>query len=293
MTYTTSLGDELTLAFFRKYPIEGARLLESLSPEATATLLEPLPLHFMARTFQHLHPHSRLAIFKFMDEEGVLEILTNMTPSSTFTTLHLADRTLRAGLLAKMNLRQNASVLKAFSYPEGSAGRFADPHVLTLTGDRTISDAIQWIQTHQDESTDEIYVVDQHHMFQGCISIQKLLIADIDDLLKDVAPPSQQILSASWSMEGISKSPAWLTNHTLPVIDTNKLFLGVIRYSTLLSTQQSKQMVHPEATTPACESALSSSVQANGKILPHFMRSRTLPNNIAQKPDDPKVKPLA
>ncbi len=281
-------NDQFTVAFLTKYPTLGARVLEALTPETTAKLLASCPIECIAHTIQFLLPYRRLSIFQHMPEELVLNILAKMSPSTAFKTLHFADRTWRAGILAKMDLRQSASVVKAFSYKEGSVGRFADPHVLTFTGDRTVSDAIQWIQNQQNQVSHEIYVVDRHSMLLGSVSIQELLIADIDKRLKAITHPLEQILSSNWAIEDILISPLWLTNHTLPVIDTDKVFLGVISYSSLLSLQQSKQRVRPEPTKQSREPSLPRSPKSNGKTLPHFMTSTNSSYAFDQEQHHPK-----
>ncbi len=278
---------QLTMVFLTKHPLAGARVLESLSPEKTANVLTPIPAQVLAQTLQHLLPNRRFAILQYMPEELALDILTHMTPSSAFKTLQFANQTWRAGFLAKMDVRQSASILKAFSYIEGSAGRFANPDVLTLTGDRTVSDVIQWIQSQKDHTTHEVYVVDRHQKLLGCVSVQELLIADLDDSLKKIAKPAEQTLSSNWSLEEIFTSSLWLTKHTLPVVEADHIFLGVISYSSLLSIQLSKQRATLEITEQASALNPARTPNTNGKSLPHFITPTTSPYTFDQKQQHP------
>ena len=275
--------DQLIMAFLTKHPLAGARVLESLSAENTANLLTRIPAQVLAQTLQYLLPNRRFAILQCMPEEFALDIFTHMTPISAFKTLHFANQTWRAGFLAKMDVRQSASILKAFSYTEGSAGRFANPHVLTLTGDRTASDVIQWIQSQKDHTAHEVYVVDRHQKLLGSVSVQELLIVDPDDSLKKIANPAEQTLSSNWSLEEILTSSLWLTKHTLPVIDPDHMFLAVISYSSLLAMQRSKQRANLEITERANASNPAHTPISNGKSLPHFMTPTNSPYSVDQE----------
>ena len=263
--------DQLTIAFLQKFPRQCARLLESFTPQETATILSPLTPQVTAKVLEQSLPQTVLCIFQCLPENSIIEILSSMTPNSAVHILHFADRGWRAGLLGKMNFQKNALVLKAFSFEEGSVGRFVNPQVPILTGDRTVSDAIQWLQTQQSLMCDELYIVDHQQKLLGSIPIQELLIADIDDRLYTVADSTRPTLAASWSLEETYASHVWLHYHTLPVIDSNFLFLGTVSYSSLLAIQKVNPSTIPTSNNHSVESQPFPTPSNEVKTLPHFL----------------------
>ena len=277
--------DQLTIAFLQKFPRQSARLFESFAPQETATILSPLTPQITARVLEHSLPQTVLSIFQCLPENSIIEILSSMTPSAAVHILHFANRGWRAGLLGKMNFQKNALALKAFSFEEGSVGRFVNPQVPTLTGDRTVSDAIQWLQTQLSSKYDELYVIDRQHKLLGYIPIHDLLIADIDDRLNTVAVSTRPILAACWSVEETYASHVWLHYHTLPVIDSNNVFLGTLSYSSLLAIQHVTPSTIPTSNNYQVESQPFLTSSNVVKSLPHFIAPTVRPA--------PPIKPPA
>ena len=244
--------DFLAQTFLKKYPIDTARLLESMNAQEAAQFLTTVPTEAVARVLQHTLPQTSLSILTLLAEEKILEVFSYISATSAISILSHGEPSWQVGILGKLDTKTHASTLKAFSYPEQSAGRLADPGVLVFTADRTVSDAILWVQKHPAHETDDMFILNRQQQLVGKVTMRSLLITDPDIRIEKVMIQNLDTLSADLSLEEIRHSPYWHTSSTLPVIDSTQAFLGVIRHVTVLNSTPTeegprKQNSHPTA----------------------------------------------
>ena len=125
--------DLLAITFLQKYPIDSARLLESMNSREIVEFLVTLPSEIVARVLQHALPQTSLALLESMPEKTVVDIVSYMSTTSAISMLSQGEPSWQVGILGKLDTKLHAATLKAFSFPEQSAGRFADPRVLLFT----------------------------------------------------------------------------------------------------------------------------------------------------------------
>ena len=234
--------DFLAMTFIKKYPIDTARLFESMNAQEASQFLTTLPSEPVASVLQHTLPQTSLRILELLPEKKIIEIFSYISATSAVSILSHGEPSWQVGILGKLDTKTHASTLKAFSYPEQSAGRLADPSVLVFTADRTVSDAILWVQKQPDHETDDMFILNRQQHLVGKVPMRSLLITDPDIRIEKVMIPNLDSLSADLSLEEIRHSPYWQTSSTLPVIDSTQAFLGVIRYHTVLATAKTEDV---------------------------------------------------
>ena len=245
--------DFLALTFLKKYPIDTSRLLESMNAQEAAQFLTTLPSEPVARVLQHTLPQTSQSILELLPEKKIIEIFSYISATSAVSILSHGEPSWQVGILGKLDTKAHASTLKAFSYPEQSAGRLADPNVLVFTADRTVSDAILWVQKQPEHKTDDMFILNRQHRLVGKVPMRTLLITDPDTRVEKVMIQNLDGLSADMSLEEIRHSPYWQSSSTLPVIDSTQAFLGVIRSHTVLASAKTEEVPKkpsPHPTSP-------------------------------------------
>lgn len=228
--------EQLALTFLHHYPIEAARLLESMPVEDTAKFFTILPPPIVAGVLQHALPQRSVAILENFSAKNCLEVLLYMSPTAAICLLSQGEPAWQASLLGQLDTKTHSVLLRAFSYPDWSAGRLADRKVLLFASDRTVSDAILWIQQQPTTQTDDLFLLDRQYRMAGRVTMRSLLISDPDSPLDSIMEHPIPALSAECPLNDILASPYWKGAHTLPVLDTSQqAFLGVLRYVDLLN----------------------------------------------------------
>ena len=248
--------DFLALTFLKKYPIDTARLLESMNAQKAAQFLTTVPTEAVARVLQYTLPQTSLSILELLPEEKIIEVFSYISATSAISILCHGEPSWQVGILGKLDTKSHASTLKAFSYPEQSAGRLADPGVLVFAADRTVSDAILWVQKQPAHDTDDMFILNRQQQLVGKVTMRALLVTDPDIRIEKVMIPNLDTLSADLSIEEIRHSPYWHTSSTLPVIDSTQAFLGVIRHVTVLDSANIKEVPKKPNSHPTAPARL-------------------------------------
>lgn len=233
-------AQELIATFLEYYPIDAARLIESVDAERVAELLALLPPRTVATAIQHTLPPVGAAILQALPTQTTARILPAMATPSAVSILRRCPSAWQAAVIGNLDPHAGARLLRALTYPNYSAGQLADAHVLTMTEDRTVSDAIQWIRQSSGELADELYIVDRLHHLVGRVPLQALVIADLDLPLGKIMETALTPLQASWSLDQLMAQPEWDATSVLPVVNGEGTFLGVIRYPQLVKAQRDR-----------------------------------------------------
>ena len=243
--------DFLAMTFLKKYPIDTARLFESINAQEAAQFLTTIPSESVASVLQHTLPQTGLRILELLPEKKIIEVFSYISATSAISILRHGEPSWQVGILGKLDTKNHASTLKAFTYPEQSAGRLADPSVLVFTADRTVSDAILWVQKQPAYESDDMFILNRQHHLVGKVPMRSLLITDPDIRIEKIMQQNLDRLSADLSLEEIRHSPYWQASSTLPVIDSTQAFLGVIRYHTVLASAKTQEVPKNENLHPA------------------------------------------
>ncbi|RMH32651.1 MAG: magnesium transporter [Nitrospirae bacterium] len=231
----------LTLAFFEKYPLEAARLLEAQAIEDVVQYMTELSPVRVAAVLQHTHPAIGAAILQALPAQIVTALLPEMSTASAVSMLRRTPHAWQVAVIGQLEARTSRALFQALTYPEHSAGHLADPHCPVLTDDRTVSDAIQWIRRYPAQETNDLFIINRLHHILGRVSIQSLLLADLESPLGKIMETNMDVLQAGWSLDYLVSRPQWELTSVLPVVNESGAFLGILRYSSIIKALRDRQ----------------------------------------------------
>ncbi len=228
----------LTQAYLRGHPLEAARLLESQPPDEAAIMLEPLPTEDIANVIEHILPDPAAAILERLPISQAAEAIGALSASSALSTIRLLKPSVQGEVLDRLDRNIGASLRLALSYPENTAGSLADPRILCLPLDISATEALTRIAQSPAQATYYHYVLDREGRLAGVVTTKELLSAGPHALVAAVMQDEVVSLRADSRIEEATQHPHWRLFHTLPVVDHNGLFVGVLRYRTLRKLEQ-------------------------------------------------------
>ena len=103
-------------------PPDLADLLEQLTPQQGAELLEGMDDERAADTLEELEDEQQGQILRAMDPERAADVLEEMEPDEATDALQSVSEEEQADLLARMDREEAAEVQELLGYPEDSAG---------------------------------------------------------------------------------------------------------------------------------------------------------------------------
>jgi len=225
--------DQLTLTFIQLYPAEAARYLELLESTVAATLLVPLPVSALAVVLGCCQPGLAARILEHLGPDQVAGVVSELPDSTAFVVFRQLPSDFQQHIIEKLGPLHGPRFRRALIQPKQTAGSLADPRVVTLPPDITVEQGIHLLKRNPRQASYYLYVVDRDAKLEGVVTMKQLLIVDPKDFIASVMNDQVVTILASLTNDEVVGHPHWHQFPTLPVVDLEGVFLGVLRYRTL------------------------------------------------------------
>ena len=103
-------------------PADLAQMLEDLTPQESANLLESIDEAHAADTLEEMEDEQQAQILRAMDKERAADVLEEMEPDEAADALQGISEEEKADLLRRMDREEAEEVQELLGYPEDSAG---------------------------------------------------------------------------------------------------------------------------------------------------------------------------
>lgn len=226
--------DAVTKGFLTLQPAAAARTLARLDGRDVEAIFSAMPRPLAARVLEHMAPGSASRCLQQLPHATAAEILARASALTAVSALRVMKRAQVQALLALMP-RPNAAHLRLrLRFAESTIGAFVDEDVLTLMPEQRVADALRLFRRAGQRTGQMIPVLDQERHLLGMIDLCELLGTADRRLLQHLMHPATTVLHARAALQTVAAHPAWLTHDSLPVINRNGVFQGVLRRSRVM-----------------------------------------------------------
>jgi magnesium transporter len=236
-----TLEQELRETFIESHPLEAARYLEGLPAQTTGDMLKNMEPEDVALLLEYFLPGAAANILKQVPPTTSAGILSRLSASSARAILRQFDSSTQENLLRHLDPQTAAFFRRTITLPEQTAGSLADPQVLTLPPDITVRQAMQRIAQVTNQAIYYLYIIDHRTLLCGVVLMKELLAAEPTSSLSSIMNSNLKVIPAAANAQDVIEHPAWAQYDSLPVIDSDKTFIGALRHRTLRKFLQSKQ----------------------------------------------------
>jgi len=236
----------VTLAYFKAYPLEATKQLETWTTADIATVLAAFTAQDAAPLLEQFSSDQAAMILLLLPQDQAIEILTVLPTHAAIGILRQFEPEVQGDLFARLDQTVGPGLRLSAAYPESTAASLADPRVVTLPPDIPVSAALERIKHDPRRATYYQYVVERDGVLVGLVTTKELLVADPDQLVATIMKDQLETVSAEAAEEELLQDPNWRLYHTLPVIDRERHFLGALRYRTLRQIEE-RSAVRPTA----------------------------------------------
>jgi len=227
------VDNPLTREYLLNYPADAARILEQLSAEHVAALLNELPAKTGAAVMAFMLPDKVTASLEIMTALSAAKLLTELPLSFAVRVFRLLAAGKREEVSVQLSDKTRNHIYRHLKYPSTSVGSLLDPVIDMLPENITVAAAIRRIERLKHTVCCEIYIINDAQHLVGMIDLGKLLKADHHVSLKDIMNRKTQRVSAYASAETLLQHRGWLTRRRLPVVDRDNTLLGVLEHNRL------------------------------------------------------------
>ncbi|MBI4242677.1 MAG: magnesium transporter [Planctomycetes bacterium] len=214
--------------------IKTARRLELLQPRIAAKRINEMTRPDIADVVRHIDSALFAEMAPYISTDKLKEILPKMASNDlTEIALNLPSNE-RERFFDCLATEQVETIRQQLLYPEDTAGSMMDTKVITFPKSTTINEAISKIRKAPHTMYSYVYVVDEHKKLEGVVSLRNLLVSEGKVTLEQIM--NRDILKVSVQTDRRELSLLMQEHEymSLPVIDSNGMFLGIVRHDDVL-----------------------------------------------------------
>jgi magnesium transporter len=253
---TGSSTEELSFAFLEAHPVDAARVLERLLPQATAVLLAAAPARLTAPVLRQMLPLNAARVIEALDNPIASSLLRSIGPQAGVALLRHLSEARRKELLEPLPAAIAIVFRLLLGYPEDAVGAWMDPRVLAMPGDARVSEATRRVGLSDEGAVEDVYVVGKDQRLQGVVGVVDLLRADTLAVLRQIMRAPTDTLPAQALLAHVRDHQGWSWHRALPVVERGERFVGALRYAALRQALSREVPRQPERATDDALSAL-------------------------------------
>lgn len=221
---------ELDLLLDELHPYDIANIYEKLPEKHKTRLLLLLNNHLLADVIQELNHHSQIDVLNRLgvDKKGkVLDLMDNDDLASMLKEL---SPEVINHLLSGMKKEESTIVQNIMNYPEESAGRLMTNRFVWIRDTYTVREAVDKLKSFAEfaETINYLYVINEEKKLVGVVSYRDLLLADANELIKNIMYERVISVSAYADQEEVARLIERYDFLAIPVVDENNVLTGIV-----------------------------------------------------------------
>lgn len=255
IAHKTPLGISLWEELIRLHPADIEQFLANIDRTKAQKLFSTFPEYLKLAVFNEFSYSLKLYCLSVLDDTDRGHLLSNL-PIDELTDFldELSDEELKK-YLKVLHKRDRDLVLSLLQFNPESAGGIMDTDVLTLLQDFTVAKSIQIIQRikPRKELHHQIFITNQDNELKGHIYIEDLVLKSPETRISTIMKTNELVALAEEDREDIVKKMMHYHLTTVPVVDKENIFLGVIPSDTLVEVieqEASEDIYRMSALTP-------------------------------------------
>ncbi len=221
-------------------------ILEEYRPADQAEIFTDLTDEEQRLLLTHLSPEDSADILEELDDEQALELARELPDDELVTIMDEMEPDEAADLLGDMRPERAKRLLEELEdpeeirplllHPDETAGGLMTSEFLALRRRMTAGEAIEAIRQWQPEAETIYYlfVVDRYGRLVGVVNLRQLIVAKPEALIQDIMSDDVIFVTADTDQEEVARLMARYDLLALPVVDENKILLGVITFDDLV-----------------------------------------------------------
>ena len=212
------------------HPADIADIINELSPDQRAAVLQSLDEEVAADTIEEMHPSYQATALSEMESERASDILEEMAPDNAADLLADLPQEKAQELLNLMEKDEASEIRQLLTYPETSAGGIMTTEYMAVSAMATAREAIEKIRREEPEAETiyYLYVVDEEEHLLGVLSLRDLIVANPDAKVTTFMSSNVIKVDAMTKQEEVARLIAKYNLLAVPVVDKGNHLLGIV-----------------------------------------------------------------
>ena len=211
-------------------PYDIAAVFEELQDEKTPILFRILPKELAAETFVEMDENTQEFLIHGFSDSELKEIVNELFVDDAVDIIEEMPANVVKRILRQADKDMRREINELLKYPEDSAGSIMTTEFIMLRPDMTAEMAIKRIRrTGVDKETIyTCYVTDGNNRLIGITTVKDLLLAEDDDLVKDMMEENVISVHTLDDQEQVAQLFSNYDFLALPVVDNEQRLVGIV-----------------------------------------------------------------
>lgn len=228
------LGVMLWHELLRLHPADIAQCISQFDYDDVIAFFLQFPEDIRIDVFNELYTNLKIACFAAMNDHDRRTILSHLSIDEVTDFFdELSDDQLKE-YIKYVHTKDREELLSLLQFTPDSAGGSMETDVLTLMQDFTVEKSVSILQRLQPKKLlQQIYVTDQHNQLVGHINLEDLLSNHPKARISSFLQPNELVVQGDEDREEVAKQMLHYNLNSVPVVDDENVFLGVIAGDTV------------------------------------------------------------
>ena len=211
-------------------PFDIAAVFEELQDEKTPILFRILPKELAAETFVEMDEDTQEFLIHGFSDNELKEVVDELFVDDAVDLIEEMPANVVKRILRQADKETRRQINELLKYPEDSAGSIMTTEFISLRPDMTAEMAIKRIRrTGVDKETSyTCYVNDDYNRLIGITTVKDLLLAEDDDLVKDMMEENVISVHTLDDQEEVARIFSDYDFLALPVVDNEQRIVGIV-----------------------------------------------------------------
>ncbi len=227
----------LARAYLRADPQEASRLLDDAPLADVVRVVRSEPPRHAVPVLEFLSPNLAADVLVALPPPTARDIAAAMDPVSLVAILGWMDDEPREALIGALDTGLARDLRRMADYPPETAGRLMDPRATGFRPGATVQQALSRLRAARGRRIADVFLTDDDRVLTGRVPLQALAVAAPATLLESLAEPPVAVQAIA-PQEAVVERYTKGAQASVPVVDFDGRFLGVIRYDTLAEIAQ-------------------------------------------------------
>lgn len=214
----------------RLHPADIADIVEQLTPQQRAEVIEALDVETAADTLEEMEDETAAEVMETLEETRAADILEEMDPDAAADVLADLSEERTEELLEHMEPEEAADVKELLAYGEETAGGLMTTEFIAIPARMTAEQTIQRLRelAPKAETIYYVYVTDDDNRLVGVISLRDLIVADPENHISDVMVQNVRSVYTSDHADEVAHIISRYNLLALPVVEEDGRLVGII-----------------------------------------------------------------
>ncbi|WP_369018780.1 magnesium transporter [Thermatribacter velox] len=222
--------NELKNSINTLHPADIAELMSFLDSQKQVVVFRLLRKDLAIEVFEQLDFEQQENLLQSFTDERVAEILNQMSPDDRMELFDELPAKIVKKFLGLLNPEQRNIVATMLGYPENSAGRIMNPHMVDLKEYYTVEQSLERIRqlSPPEELAYTAYVIDAERHLLGRVTLRELVLAKPETVIRDIMKKDIVYVFTHDDQEKAAQIIQKYDLLAVPVVDSEKRLVGVI-----------------------------------------------------------------